>query len=101
MKEEYAEFVELLEPVLYSLPTVAETIKRKSSEFNAQKEKGAVYSREQLLEKGMESFGELVEYFVDQAGKKGLLGKILAKRASSYFAKSLMGMMFSSESNEL
>jgi hypothetical protein len=99
MKEEYDELIELLEPVLYSLPTITETIKKKSTEFKMQKEKGAVYTREQLLEDGMKSFGELVEYFVDQAGKKGLLGKILAKKASSYFAKSLMGMMFNTESD--
>jgi hypothetical protein len=97
MKEEYAEMVELLEPVLYSLPTVAEIIKKKSAEFGSQKEKGVMYSREQLLEEGMKSLGELVEYFVDQAGKKGLLGKFLAKKASTYFTKSLADMIFGSE----
>ena len=97
MKEEYDELIELLEPVLYSLPTVTEMIKKKAAEFSSQKENGVTYSREQLLEDGMKGFGELVEYFVDQAGKKGLLGKLLAKKASSYFAKSLTGMLFGSE----
>ena len=101
MKEEYVEWIELLEPLLYSVEGITETIKKKSAEFAEQKEKGVVYSREQLIDKAMKEIGKMAEYFVDQAGKKGLLGKLLAKKASSYFTKSLMDKIFSSESNEL
>ena len=101
MKEEYAELMEMIfDPLLYSMPEASDIIKKKSLEFFSQKEKGLTYSREKLLEEGMEKLGEVIEYFVDVSTKKGFLGKILAKKASSYFAKSLMGTMFSSESNE-
>jgi len=94
MKEEYAEMIELLEPVLYSLPTVADVIRKKSAEFQTQRERGVTYSREQLLDEAMKSFGEVIEYFVDQAGKKGLLGRMLAKKASTYLTKSLTDVLF-------
>jgi len=98
MKEEYAEIAKFLfEPALYTIPSVAKIVKEKFAEFAEQKEKGVTYSKEQLLEEGMKSFGELVEYFVDQAGKKGLLGKFLAKKASTYFTKSLADIIFGSE----
>ncbi|HLC39714.1 MAG TPA: hypothetical protein VJJ76_02425 [archaeon] len=97
MKEEYAEIIELLEPVLYALPDVAETIRKKSAEFGNKRQNGVAYSREELVEVGMKSLSELMEYFVDQAGKKGLLGKLVAKRAGDYLTRSVTDMLLGNE----
>jgi len=96
MKEEHAEIIKLLELALYALPKVSETIKQKSIEFVQLKERGVSYSHEQLIDDAMKGLGELLDYFISPASKQGMLGKMIAKRASSYFAKSLFDTLSSS-----
>ena len=89
----YKELMELLEPLLYAVPSVSDIIKEKYSEFNLNKKKGVAYSRDQLISTGLRSLGGLAGHIAKEAGRGGLIQKMILKNAGEYFADAILEMI--------
>ena len=95
----YEEILEVLEPLLYAIPSVSETVKTKYSEFNSKKKGGAQFKREDLLQAGLKSLSGIVGYIVEDAERSGLLRRFIMKNASDYIMNAVTDMILGSGRN--
>jgi len=77
----------LLEPVLYSIPFMADTLKNKYTEFNLKKKEGRNYERNDLVDAGIKSITGLLGYAIEEFGNGGMVQKLIVKNASKYIAE--------------
>lgn len=89
----YEEILEVLEPLLYAIPSVSEILKEKYSEFNSKKRNGMQYKRDELLQTGLKSLSGIVGYIVEDAERSGLLRRFIMKNAGEYFVNAVTDMI--------